>query len=421
MINRVVEFSMFLAVLAIPVAACASTYTFTPYNPPGLTSVIATGINDHGDIVGVAMAAMGGPCVFVDKGGQITLLFPPFGQVVFTAGINNNDDVVGSYFTRTTGHHGFLYHNGTFTTIDPGPPVVPGNVTLIAINDSGQILGNVLFLLSPAVSVNTYFVDTAGSFVFRSDAAQSLQNFSSTGMNNGGNVIGTEHDTFALTPDFPFYDDQIFVPNGALPVFAPFNAINNKGEIALGMRTVGPSYIMASATNRTVGQPISFPGATSTWVRGLNNSDQIVGTYVDSTGQTNSFTGTLALPIIEVTLDVDPDLAHGGKSDRLSLQGKSTFPVAILGSAQYDIYTFDPGSIRLGARGPGAQPVGQKAFADVNGDGLPDLILTFKPGDTGISCADTSVAIKGQTYGGQAFEGSSSLSALKLEPCPAKH
>jgi uncharacterized membrane protein len=420
MINRVVEFSLFLAVVAIPVSAGAATYSFTTYNPPGLTDVVATGINDHGDIVGTATVSAGGACVFLDKGGQITLLFPPLGQIdpAFPASVNNNDDVVSSYFVRTSGLHGFLYRNGTFTTIDAGPPTSP-NTTLIAINDSGQILGNGVVQSPPGVSHNTYFVDTAGSFVFRS--VDGLQNFVATGMNNGANVIGTEHDTFALTPDFPFYNDQGFVPNGTLPVFAPFNAINNKGEIALGLRTIGPSYILASITNLTLSQAISFPGATSTWVRGLNNSEEIVGTYVDSTGQTHSFKGTLTPPIIEVTLNVDPDVRHGDKSDELQLQGGDRFAVAILGSAQYDIYTFDVASIRLGARGDGAKTVEEKVFRDVNHDGIPDLVLEFRARDTGITCADTSVAIKGQTFSGQAFEGSASLSPLKLEPCPGKH
>jgi len=50
--------------------------------------------------------------------------------------INNHNAVVGSYSLGTTGTHGFLWQNGTFTTID-----FPGATYTVAsgINDFGDI------------------------------------------------------------------------------------------------------------------------------------------------------------------------------------------------------------------------------------------------------------------------------------------
>ncbi len=51
----------------------------------------------------------------------------------------------------------------------------------------------------------------------------------------------------------------------------------------------------------------------------------------------------------------------------------------------------------------------QSALEDVDGDGDTDLILHFRTQDTGIQCGNTSASLTGQTFSGQAIQGSDSI------------
>ena len=46
-----------------------------------------------------------------------------------------------------------------------------------------------------------------------------------------------------------------------------------------------------------------------------------------------------------------------------------------------------------------------RQIEDVNGDGLLDLILQFRFGDTTIGCGDSEAALRGRTYDGQGIHG----------------
>jgi uncharacterized membrane protein len=98
------------------------------------TLIDAFAINARGEIVGDAV--QGGSCVL--DNGAVNIIDVP-GSVANTTRalrINNRGQVVGFYFFDT--HHGFLFDQGRFTTID-----VPGAVAteLTGINGAGHIVG----------------------------------------------------------------------------------------------------------------------------------------------------------------------------------------------------------------------------------------------------------------------------------------
>ena len=86
-------------------------------------------------------------------------------------------------------------------------------------------------------------------------------------------------------------------------------------------------------------------------------------------------------------------------------------PVAILSTETFDATTVDPTTVRFGATGTEAAPR-HLARNDVNGDGRPDLILRFRLGDTGIECGDTEAFLTGETFDGQAIEGSDAIKTV---------
>ena len=56
----------------------------------------------------------------------------------FTGDINNLGQVVGAYEDEDGVVHGFLFHDGVYTTLDfPGA----ANTNLLSINDHGEIVG----------------------------------------------------------------------------------------------------------------------------------------------------------------------------------------------------------------------------------------------------------------------------------------
>jgi hypothetical protein len=52
------------------------------------------------------------------------------------------------------------------------------------------------------------------------------------------------------------------------------------------------------------------------------------------------------------------------------------------------------------------------AIEDVNGDGIPDLVLHFKTQASGIKCGDTKVVLTGKTKSGSMIAGSDSMQTV---------
>lgn len=72
----------------------------------------------------------------------------------------------------------------------------------------------------------------------------------------------------------------------------------------------------------------------------------------------------------------------------------------------------DPATVKFGPNQ--ISPVRFKG-RDYNRDGFSDLILTFKLNETGFACGDTEATLTGETYGGDAIQGSDDFT---VSPCP---
>jgi hypothetical protein len=93
---------------------------------------------------------------------------------------------------------------------------------------------------------------------------------------------------------------------------------------------------------------------------------------------------------------------------------RSKIPVAILSSATFDATSVDLRSITFGPDGAMVDN-NSSQVRDVNGDGLPDLMMNFRSGNTGIQCGDTSATLSGATSDGQHFVASDSVDTWR---CP---
>lgn len=131
-------------------------------------------------------------------------------------------------------------------------------------------------------------------------------------------------------------------------------------------------------------------------------------TIVSSGG---SFSTPDGIAIVPGPLSVSIDIKPGSFPNSINPRNRGTIPVAILSTISFDAATVNATSVRFGPSGTEAAPV-RFALEDVNGDGHADMVLHFNTQDTGIVCGAASASLTGETFGGQAIEGSDSVKTV---------
>ncbi len=120
-----------------------ATGKFKAVVPPGATNVVATGINDAGDITGFVTTPSGQTSGFLDKGGSFSSFSFPNGSDTQPFGINVKDQIVGSYLDGSGVMHGFLLghplSHAKWHSIDD--PNGIGSTLVNGLNDKGDLVG----------------------------------------------------------------------------------------------------------------------------------------------------------------------------------------------------------------------------------------------------------------------------------------
>jgi hypothetical protein len=182
-------------------------------------------------------------------------------------------------------------------------------------------------------------------------------------------------------------DDLITIPiGGQVTVTCDVGQQYDGGLLAAAAATSGGSC-QASATysNYVVDRHVDANGVCN--LPGNNCITDIwVGTVTAATPATVTFTG----PPTHRGIDVEPFITNNVWPCGL----KALINVAILGRDDFDASKVDPKSVTFGKTGVEAQdptrnliPAARRMF-DVNGDGRPDMLMTFPFGQTGFSCGD---------------------------------
>lgn len=115
------------------------------------------------------------------------------------------------------------------------------------------------------------------------------------------------------------------------------------------------------------------------------------------------------------SLDVDIDIKPDNGTNPINPRSYGVTPVALLGSADFDVTAVDVTTLRFG---PGeAAPAHdltddwsyREPLRDVNLDGFTDLLAHFDTQETGIQCGDTAATLTGQLMDGTSVEGTDAV------------
>ena len=120
----------------------------------------------------------------------------------------------------------------------------------------------------------------------------------------------------------------------------------------------------------------------------------------DKDGVTDSFS-------ISIDIDIKPDSYRNS----INYRKKGVIPVAILTTEDFDATTVDPLTVVFG-HNEAVEAHGRGHIEDTDKDGDLDLVLHFKTQETGIVCDDIEAGLTGETFDGQAIEGSDSIKVV---------
>ena len=187
-----------------------TTYQFADFSVFG--QILSPTISDTGEIAG-RFGVNGDFIGYFINGPALTtgvaIFQPPIGVPddpnaapgkTFAEGENSAGTIVGYYFDTSSHAHGFIFHNGAFTTVDNPNGT---DTFLNAINNSDEIVGYYLKSGGPDYPFAHGLIDTNGTLTtldFGSNISTYL-----TGINDAGAVVGIEglfdfFSTFAATP-----------------------------------------------------------------------------------------------------------------------------------------------------------------------------------------------------------------------------
>lgn len=246
-----------------------------PVNYSCLGNSIANDVNDHDAAVGWVLAANGDkfPWMWTPLGGPV--LLASSGLDVMATGINNHGVVVGHNTSLVVGRHALKWLSPTVQT-DIHPPGY-SNSEAVDINDEGVITGvadgNVVVWLADGT-----FIDSGrqiGSEIgfFFGVVIQPLA------INNRGLVSGSYSSATFADTGFAWLPNASWTDRKAPPTHIA--ALSNRG------RTVGWSEVVAGARHAATRLPnagarlLKAPkGYTETWATAVNNCGDIVGVAV---------------------------------------------------------------------------------------------------------------------------------------------
>jgi uncharacterized membrane protein len=250
------------------------------------------GVNDHGIIAGyhgdmnTEMTPNKGFTLQIDdnKPKFTDENFPNSVQTQ-VIGINNNGATVGFYIDTAGNTHGFKKpNNKDAVTVD-----LPGTTfnQLLGLNNKGQAAG---YFQDAAGLQHAYVRQKDGSFLVLALPQPSSQ---ATGVNDKGTVVGFLQTSPADTKSagFILQDGKLTQLQHPGSNFTQALGINNSDDV-VGSFVDGNGVTHGFVYDHGNWQTVDGPNATSTVINGINNHDELVGFFTDQNTNTIGLVGT---------------------------------------------------------------------------------------------------------------------------------
>ena len=140
----------------------------------------------------------------------------------------------------------------------------------------------------------------------------------------------------------------------------------------------------------------------------VNQTITLLGGEIGLYANPQALKASGALPTVQILISptvqaISIDVRPHTPNNVISLSGEP-FPVVILSAAQFDATTIAFPTIRFGHSGTEAAPT-ELNIRDVNRDGLLDVVVKFRPSQTGLLLTDTIAYLTAQTKTGQSVIG----------------
>ena len=144
------------------------------------------------------------------------------------------------------------------------------------------------------------------------------------------------------------------------------------------------------------------------------NSNAQIDQYFGGLSVSNDCTAELSF---EVVTPVDIDIKPGSDPNSINLCGAGVVPVAIFGSADFDVSTIDVSSLRLGDSsvklvGKVGREKSLCRIEDVDNDGFDDMVCQFSTVELVETAATVSLEVLGTNAAGN-FVGSDSVNIVR--------
>jgi hypothetical protein len=285
-------------------SACAQSFSFTTLDNPGdPTFNQLLGINDSGVIVGYfGSGAMGHPNIGYEIAppyATYTANMMPGSAQTQATGINNAGLTTGFWAPTNTGmdaNFGFVRDpvgkNFIYTSVTDPLEAAPLQADqALGINNSGVVAG-----FYEDVNGNAHpFTYTMSTGAYATFTIGSASSSFATGLNDNGQVcgffVGSSNGKNTAFIHQAGVLEKFNVPGASL---TQFFGINNAG-IAVGVftkdgATHGLYYTASTGAWLQVDDPEAAQG---TFLNGINNKGEIVGFYVDSSGNTHGMIVTV--------------------------------------------------------------------------------------------------------------------------------
>jgi probable HAF family extracellular repeat protein len=262
----------------------AAAVKFFEVKVPGAVYTDAYGVNIKNEVVGYYSGTQDQRLHgFLFHGGTYTTLdYPGRTRKTFAQGINDSSEIVGFFQAADFTIHAFLDQNGVFTQLD-----FPGGLNTIAhaINNAGDIVG----IYDDASHKQHGFLYQGGTWT-----ALDVPGAGVTvpyGINNLGDVVGIVENglsTHGFLLDHTGQLTKIDFPGSKQATTAAYG-INDAGQIVGTYEDPAINKVEGYSLSQGRFTNVRYPGASTTFPQGISNTPVAVGKWFDSLGNTSGF------------------------------------------------------------------------------------------------------------------------------------